>query len=60
MSNKVRNRVIALVCLLAFIGIGVLFYVNWVVQKPFAIILFVTDNLTPSTLTAARILQEWR
>ena len=26
MSNKVRNRVIALVCLLAFIGIGVLFY----------------------------------
>ena len=55
MSNKVRNRVIALVCLLAFIGIGVLFYANWVVQKPFAIILFVTDNLTASSLTAARI-----
>ena len=55
MSNKVRNRVIALVCLLAFLGIGVLFYANWVVQKPFAIILFVTDNLTPSSLTAARI-----
>ena len=34
---------------------GVLFYVNWVVQKPFAIILFLTDNLTTSTLTASRI-----
>ena len=57
MSNKIRNRAIALACLLAFIGLGILFYVNWVVQKPFAIILFLTDNLTTSTLTAARIYQ---
>ena len=28
---------------------------NWVVQKPFAIIFSLTDNLTTSTLTAARI-----
>jgi alkaline phosphatase len=55
MSNKVRNRIIALACLLAFIGLGVLFHANWVVQKPFAIILFLTDNLTPSTLSAARM-----
>ena len=38
-----------------FAAVGVLFYVNWVVQKPFAIILFLTDNLTTSTLTASRI-----
>ncbi len=57
MSNKIRNRFIALACLLAFIGLGVLFYANWVVQKPFAIILLLTDNLTTSTLTAARIYQ---
>lgn len=57
MSNKIRNRFIALGCFLAFIGLGILFYANWVVQKPFAIILFLTDNLTTSTLTAARIYQ---
>jgi hypothetical protein len=50
MSKKLRNRFIALVCLLAFAGVGVLFYANWVVQKPFAIVLFLTDNLTTSTL----------
>ena len=55
MSKKIRNRFVALGCLLVFIGLGVLFYVNWVVQKPFAIILFLTDNLTTSTLAAARI-----
>ena len=57
MSSKIRNRFIALACLLAFIGMGVLFYSNWVIQKPFAIILFLTDNLTTSSLTAARIYQ---
>ena len=57
MSKKLRNRFIALVCLLAFAGVGVLFYANWVVQKPFAIVLFLTDNLTTSTLAAARIYQ---
>lgn len=55
MSIKIRNRFIALVCLLTFIGLGALFYVNWVVQKPFAIIIFLTDNLSTSTLTAARM-----
>lgn len=55
MSNKIRNRFLALVLVLAFIGVGMLFYVNWVVQKPFAIILFLTDNLNTPSLTAARI-----
>ena len=55
MNKKFRNRFLALVCLLAFVGIGLLYYTNWVVQKPFAVIVFVADNLTASTLTAARI-----
>ena len=55
MSNKIRNRFLALVLVLAFIGVGMLYYVNWVVQKPFAIILFLTDNLNTPSLTAARI-----
>ena len=55
MSKKLRNRLLALVCLFVFLGVGVLFYVNWVVQRPFAIVLFLSDNLTPSALTAARI-----
>jgi alkaline phosphatase len=32
-----------------------LYYVNWVVQKPFAVIVFLTDNFNASALTAARI-----
>ena len=55
MSKKLRNRLLALVCLLVFLAGGVLFYVNWVVQRPFAVVLFLSDNLSPSTLTAARI-----
>jgi len=54
-SKKLRNRLLALFCLLVFLAGGVLYYVNWVVQKPFAIILFLSDNLTPSVLTAARL-----
>jgi alkaline phosphatase len=57
MSKKLRNRFIALCCLLLFVGLGALYYTNWVVQKPFAIILFVADGLTPSLLTPARIYQ---
>jgi len=54
-SKKLRNRLLALGCLLVFLAGGVLFYANWVVQKPFAIILFLSDDLSPSALTAARI-----
>jgi alkaline phosphatase len=57
MSKKFRNRLLALFCLLVFLGLGALFYVNWVVQRPFAIILFLADNLTPSVLTPARNFQ---
>ncbi len=54
---KIRNQLLALVCLLVFIGFGVLFYTSWVVQKPFGIILFVTDGLSTNSLTAARLYQ---
>lgn len=54
-SKKLRNRILALACLLVFLGLGAVFYVNWVVQRPFAIILFLSDGLTPSALTAARM-----
>jgi alkaline phosphatase len=57
MSNKVAIDSSRWRAFLAFIGLGILFYANWVVQKPFAIILFLTDNLTTSTLAAARIYQ---
>ena len=54
MSKKFRNRLLALFCLLVFIGLGGVFYVKWVVQRPFAVILFLAENLTPSVLTPAR------
>jgi alkaline phosphatase len=55
MSKKLRNRFIALFCLLVFVGAGFLFYNNWVVQRPFAVILFVGDGLTTSMIAPARI-----
>ena len=55
MSTKARNKVIFLTCLFAFIGIGVALYRSWSDRKPFAVIVFVADGLTPSNLAAARL-----
>ncbi len=56
MNNKLRNRLLALVCLLVFLGGGIaLYYSNWLIQKPFGIVLFISDGLTSSTLTASRL-----
>ena len=55
MSTKTRNKVIFLTCILAFLGVGFALYRQWVDRKPFAVILFVADGLTPSNLAAARL-----
>jgi len=55
MSKTLRNRILAFLCFLVFVAVGVLYYNNWVVQKPFGIILFTADGLTPAMLTSARI-----
>ena len=52
---KWRNQLLALFCLLAFAGLGVLYFQHWVIQKPFGIILFVGEGLSPSQLAAARV-----
>lgn len=55
MATRTRNKILFLTCIFAFIGLGVVIYREWVVQKPFAVILFVSENLSPSQLSAARI-----
>jgi alkaline phosphatase len=52
---KWRNQLLALFCLLVFAGFGVFYFQHWVVQKPFGIILFIGDGLTPSRLAATRV-----
>lgn len=52
---KWRNQLLALICLALFAGLGVLYFQNWVVQKPFAIILFVGEGLTSQRLAATRV-----
>ena len=52
---KWRNQLLALLCLIAFVGFGVFYFEHWVVQKPFGIILFVGEGLAPGRLAAARI-----
>ncbi|MCF7728974.1 MAG: alkaline phosphatase [Chthoniobacterales bacterium] len=55
MITKFRNQLIALFCFLLFVGIGSIFFLRNSVQKPFAIILFIGDGMSPSLLTATRL-----
>src|SRR5450432_2752681 len=50
-----RNQIVALLCLTIFLALGVLYFRHWVVQKPFGIILFVGEGLTPDRLAATRL-----
>ncbi len=52
---KLRNQLLALACILAFFAVGYLYVRTWVVQKPFGIIVFISDGLVTSHLTAARL-----
>ena len=52
---KLRNQLLALACLLAFAGMGYLYIRSWVVQKPYGIILFVSDGLVARQITMARL-----
>ncbi|HSH37790.1 MAG TPA: alkaline phosphatase, partial [Chthoniobacterales bacterium] len=52
---KWRNQLLALFCLFVFAGFGVLYFRYWVVQKPFGIILFIGEGLTPARLAALRM-----
>src|SRR5215216_821473 len=52
---KWRNQLLALFCLLAFAGLGVLYFQHWVIRKPFGIILFVGEGLSPARLAPTRV-----
>src|SRR5256886_7349012 len=51
---KWRNQLLARFWLLAFAGIGVLYFQHWVIRKPFGIILFVGEGLSPAPLAPTR------
>jgi alkaline phosphatase len=55
MTMKLRNRLLALACLLIFLTLGGLIFLTTNPRKPFAVILFVADNINPACLTATRI-----
>jgi alkaline phosphatase len=52
---KWRNQLLALFCLAVFVAFGVFYFQHWVVQKPFGIILFVGEGLTPSRIAPTRV-----
>jgi alkaline phosphatase len=58
MKTKFRNLALALLCLAVFMAGGVALYHNWIVQKPFGIVIFVSANLSPGTLATARAYQD--
>src|SRR6516164_6529170 len=51
---KWRNQLLAIVCLLAFAALGVVYFQHWVIRKPFGIILFVGEGLSPARLAPTR------
>src|SRR5438105_6637689 len=51
---KWRNQLLALVCLVAFGALGVVYFQHWVIRKPFGIILFVGEGLSPGRLAPTR------
>ena len=51
---KWRNQLLALSCLVGFAAFGVFYFRHWVVQKPFGIILFIGEGLTPGRLAPTR------
>ncbi len=55
MPSRIRNKIIFLTCLFAFAGLGFVLYREWVVQKPFAVILIIAENFAPSHLSSARL-----
>ncbi len=50
-----RNQILALLCLTIFFALGVLYFRHWVVQKPFGIVLFIGEGLTPERVAATRL-----
>ncbi|MEO7725158.1 MAG: alkaline phosphatase [Chthoniobacterales bacterium] len=52
---KWRNQILALFCLTIFLALGVLYFRTWVLQKPFAIVLFIGEGLTPDRVAATRL-----
>ena len=52
---RLRNNLLALAIVLGFLGLGVLYVRFWVVQRPYGIIVFVSDGLVARHLTAARL-----
>ncbi len=46
---------LALLCLVVFAALGVLYFKTWVVQKPFGVILFIGEGLTVQRVTATRV-----
>jgi len=54
---RLRNNLLALAILLGFLGLGVLYVRFWVVQRPYGIIVFVSDGLVTRHLTAARLFE---
>lgn len=52
---KLRNQLLALVCLGVFAALGYAYVQLFVVQKPFGIILFISDGMVARHLTMARL-----
>lgn len=54
---KLRNLMLAGFCLAVFIALGILYWRSSAARKPFGVILFLSDGLTPDAVAAARLFE---
>jgi alkaline phosphatase len=52
---KWRNQLLALLCLVAFAGLGVLYFQHWVVQRPFGLVLLIGEGLGTERVAMTRV-----
>ncbi len=52
---KWRNQLLALLCLVAFAGLGVLYFQHWVVQRPFGLVLLIGEGLGSERVAMTRV-----
>ncbi len=49
-----RNKLVALVCVLVFIGLASLYYKGWVLKSPFSVVLVLVDDFNLQTIARER------
>lgn len=51
-----RNKLVALICVLIFLGLATLYYKGWVMKSPFSVVLVLVDEFNSQTIANERFM----